>query len=162
MGIRKRVIGVVGASVCSNEISKIAEEVGREIARRGAVLICGGLGGVMESACKGAKEAGGLTIGVLPSKERRSANPYVDLPIATGFGEGRNVIIVHSCDGIIAISGQYGTLSEIAFALNLGLPIVGISTWEIDVPIVRAKGAKEAVDLLFDKISTQRSAFRSG
>ena len=151
--MRKKVIGVIGASACSDEIGKIAEEVGREIAKRGAVLICGGLGGVMEAACKGAKSEKGMTIGILPMKERRRANSYVDLPIATGFGEGRNVIIVQSSDGIIAVSGKYGTLSEIAFALNARLPIVGVSTWEIDAPVIRAESGKEAVEILFNKIN---------
>ena len=150
--MKKKVIGVVGASECSNEIRHIAEEVGREIAKKSAILICGGLGGVMEAACKGAKEEGGMTIGILPMKERSRANPYVDLPIATGYGEGRNVIIVQSSEGVIAIAGQYGTLSEIAFALNLGLPIVGVSTWDIDAPIIRAEGGKDAVEILFEKL----------
>ena len=156
--MRKLVIGVIGSSECSVDIGQIAEEVGQEIAKRGALLICGGLGGVMEAACKGAKQEGGMTIGVLPMRERNMANPYVDIPIATGFGEGRNVIIVQSVDGIIAIAGQYGTLSEIAFALNRGLPIVGISTWEIDAPIERVKGGKEAVELLFEKIGVGSSS----
>ena len=151
--MRQLVIGVIGASSCSNEIRQIAEEVGREIAKRDAILICGGLGGVMEAACKGAKEMGGMTVGILPVKERMRANPYVDLPIATGFGEGRNVIIIQSSDGVIAVEGKYGTLSEIAFALNLRLPLVGVSTWEIDAPILRATSGKDAVEILFGKIS---------
>jgi uncharacterized protein (TIGR00725 family) len=109
----------------------MAEEVGRRIAQSGAQLICGGLGGVMEAACKGATEAGGLTIGILPGEDSRSANPYVGVAIATGLGIARNVIIVRASDVLIAISGSYGTLNEIAAALNLGKPVVALQTWNL-------------------------------
>jgi len=149
---RKTVIGVIGSSSCSSSVSEIAYIVGKEIARKGAILICGGLGGVMEAACKGVKEEGGTTIGVLPGDSKGKANPYVDIPITTGMGEARNIIIVRSSDAVIAIAGKYGTLSELAFALRFDVPIVGIATWNIDIPILRAKNPKQAVDMLFSAI----------
>ena len=149
---RKTVIGVIGSSSCSSSVSEIAYIVGKEIARKGAILICGGLGGVMEAACKGVKEEGGITIGVLPGDSKEKANAYVDIPITTGMGEARNIIIVRSSDAVIAIAGKYGTLSELAFALRFDVPIVGIATWNIDIPILRAKNPKQAVDMLFSAI----------
>ena len=145
-------IAVVGASRCSAQIAALAEAVGRELARRGAVLVCGGLGGVMEAACRGAKAAGGLTVGILPGTSRRDANPYVDVPVVTGMGEARNVLVVQSAQAVIAISGEYGTLSEIAHALKLGIPVVGLRTWQLAkesqerLAIVRVETAQEAVE----------------
>lgn len=138
-------IGVIGASRCSMEIAKLAEEVGREIGKRGAVLICGGLGGVMEFACKGAKEVGGLTVGILPGKSKEEANSYIDIPIVTGMGHARNVVIAHSSDSMIAISGEHGTLSEIAIGLKLNKTVIGLKSWEID-GVTHAKTAPEAVE----------------
>jgi uncharacterized protein (TIGR00725 family) len=114
------------------------------------------MGGVMEAACKGAKEGNGLTVGILPGN-RENANPYVDIPITTGMGEARNVIVARSCDAIIAIAGKYGTLSELAFALRFDVPIVGIATWNIDIPILKAKNPKQAVDMAFEAI--KKAAF---
>lgn len=145
-------IAVVGAGRCSADVAALAEAVGRELAQRGAVLVCGGLGGVMEAACRGAKEAGGLTVGILPGTSRRDANPYVDIPIVTGMGEARNVLVVQSAQAVIAIHGEYGTLSEIAHALKLGIPVVGLSTWQLAKDgqerqaIVRAETPQEAVE----------------
>lgn len=144
-------IGVVGSGVCSNEIASLAFEVGQELARCGAVLVCGGLSGVMESACKGAKEAGGTTVGILPGTDAKDANPYVDIPIVTGLGEARNIIVARSAQAIIAISGGYGTLSEIAFALRLSIPVIGLKTWALKEPsgktasIIEANTPPEAV-----------------
>jgi len=126
-----RIIGVIGSNTAVGEIYALAEEVGRRIAKAGAHLICGGLGGVMEAACKGAAEAGGLTIAILPGDDPRSANRYVAVPIATGLGIARNVIIVRASDVLIAISGGYGTLNEIAAALKLEKPVVGLETWDL-------------------------------
>jgi uncharacterized protein (TIGR00725 family) len=125
------IVGVIGASQADRDTMRDAYEVGRLIARKGAALICGGLGGVMEEAARGAKKEGGLTIGVLPGDDLRQANPYIDVPIVTGMGYARNVIIVRSSRAIIAVGGSYGTLSEIAYALNLGVPLVGLGTWDI-------------------------------
>ncbi len=142
----KTCIGVLGGNIISADIAALAEEVGREIARRGAVLVCGGRGGVMEAACKGAKSERGLTIGILPGDLRSEANPYVDIPIITGMGVARNAIVVKSSQAVIAIDGRYGTLSEIAFALQLGIPVIGVKTWEISDEIHVAATPREAVD----------------
>ncbi len=143
-------IAVVGAGVCNHETAQLAEEVGRHLARAGALLVCGGLGGVMEAACRGAWEEGGLTIGILPGATRDSANAFVHVPIATGLGEVRNALIVRTADAVIAIDGEFGTLSEIALALKIGKPVVGIGTWELlksgraDQSIVRAADPLDA------------------
>jgi uncharacterized protein (TIGR00725 family) len=146
------IVAVIGAGRCSKDVAQIAESVGRELARRGVTLVCGGLGGVMEAACRGAKSEGGLTIGILPGFSRREANPHVDIPVVTGLGEARNVIVVRTSQAVIAVDGEYGTLSEIAYALKLGIPVVGLNTWQLAkegrlVPaIVEATTPAEAVD----------------
>ena len=148
-------IAVIRDGRCSEQVAALAEAVGRELARRGAVLICGGLGGVMEAACRGAKAAGGLTVGILPGTSHREANPYVDVPIVTGMGEARNVLVVQSAQAVIAVHGEYGTLSEIAHALKLGIPVIGLNTWHLQQngqerqDIVRAASAEEAVERAF-------------
>jgi hypothetical protein len=145
-------IAVVGGGQCSAEEEKLAEAVGRGLARRGVILICGGLGGVMEAACKGAKSERGTTIGILPGEDRSAANPYVDIPIVTGIGYARNLIVVKSAQAVIAIDGSYGTLSEIAHALQSGIPVIGLNTWslslngQLDHSIIQAQHAEEAVD----------------
>jgi len=145
------VIGVIGESAFTDaEHDALAEEVGRRVAAAGAALICGGLGGVMEAACRGARGAGGRTIGILPGLERAGANPFVDVAVATGLGQARNVLIVLSCDALIAIGGGFGTLSEIALALRHGKPVVGLKTWqatrgESAAPVVPVASAEEAV-----------------
>ncbi|UCE18054.1 MAG: TIGR00725 family protein [Gemmatimonadota bacterium] len=142
-------IGVIGAGVCDETIGRMAEEVGHHIGRRGGLLLCGGLGGVMEAAARGAKKAGGTTIGILPGENARDANPHIDIPIVTGMGEARNVIIVRTADAVIAISGGPGTLSEIAFCLKLGVPLVGLKTWDIGSSMHHVATASEAVDLVY-------------
>jgi uncharacterized protein (TIGR00725 family) len=152
------IIGVIGGGEVSSQVAGIAEEVGREIARRGAVLVCGGMGGVMEAACKGATEEGGLTIGILPGDGRYGANPYVQIPIVTGIGYARNAVVVKSSRAIIAVDGSYGTLSEIAFALQSGIPVIGLDTWSIaiggshDDSIIIASNAEEAVNRAIELI----------
>jgi len=142
-------IGVIGAGNCDESIAMIAEEVGREIAKRGAVLICGGLGGVMQAAACGAKQEGGTTIGILPGSRREDANPYIDIVILSAMGHARNAIIAQSCDALIAIDGKYGTLSEIALSLKMGKKVVVLeSEWEIEGTRV-AKDAQEAVNMAF-------------
>ncbi len=147
----KRVIAVIGGRRVRKELLLIAEDVGRLIAERGAVLLCGGLGGIMEASAKGAKDAGGLTLGVLPQDDKGHANPFIDVPVATGLGIGRNVIIARTADSLVAIGGQYGTLSEIAFSLQLKKPVVGIETWDID-GVIRAETPEDAVRKIFDKL----------
>jgi uncharacterized protein (TIGR00725 family) len=149
---RRIQIGVIGGRSAPRPILKMAEEVGLAVARKGAVIICGGMGGVMEAACKGAKKAGGTTIGILPAASPDKANPYVDISIATDMGVARNAVIIHSCDGVIAVGGQYGTLSEMAFALQKGIPIVSLKSWVPDESVQSAGSAEEAVKIIFQKI----------
>ena len=145
-------IGVLGASSCGPDIEQAAYGVGREIARQGAVLLCGGLGGVMTAAAKGAKDAGGLTVGILPGASASDANPYIDLKVVTDMGHARNVVLVRSADAVIAVSGGYGTLSEIAIARKIGVPCVGLQTWDLDPGVVRTDGPEEAVRCAMEKI----------
>jgi uncharacterized protein (TIGR00725 family) len=126
-------VAVVGAGGdAAAELLAIAEAVGAQLATRGVVVVTGGLGGVMAAACRGAREAGGTTLGILPGADRSAANPFVDVAVATGMGELRNGLVVRCADAVIAVGGAYGTLSEIALALKAGKPVVGLATWEID------------------------------
>ena len=149
--LKSKIIAVIGGGDCSPEEAAVAEEVGREIARRGTVLVCGGMGGVMEAACRGADSEGGITIGILPGQTRQAANPYVQIPIVTGLGYARNVAVVKTAQAIIAIDGSYGTLSEIGHALQDRIPVVGLNTWSIsrdgrkDSSIVIADSPADAV-----------------
>ena len=152
-------IGVIGTSRCSKKIARIAHQVGEEIAKRKAILICGGLGGVMEEAARGAKENKGLTIGILPGFSSSDANPYIDIPIVTGMDHGRNIIVVRSCDAIIAIGGREGTLSEIAFALKLRIPLIGIESWKLE-GVIKAKDAKDAVRKAFQALRKEKKIVR--
>ncbi len=148
-----KIIAVIGGSDCTPQEARIAEEVGRELAKAGCILVCGGLGGVMEAACRGARSVGGVTVGILSGNNRLSANQYVQIPITTGLGEARNVLVVKSAQAVIAIDGGYGTLSEIGIALRLGTPVIGLNTWSLskgdqpDSSIVPAQSAVEAVNL---------------
>ena len=148
----KTLIGVIGAEDASEEERATAERVGREIAKSGLTLVCGAMGGVMEAACRGAKTEGGLTIGIVPGDSKSDSNPYVDIPVVTAMGHARNVIVVRSSSAIIAIGGSYGTLSEIAFALRLEIPIIGIKTWDVSTEIRKAETPKEAVDMAIELI----------
>jgi uncharacterized protein (TIGR00725 family) len=145
-------IAVIGGSECDDDVLELAEGVGRELAKRGVVLVCGGLTGVMNASCKGAREAGGITVGILPGEDRYDANPYVQIPIVTGMGYLRNAIVVRSAQAVIAVDGSYGTLSEIAFALQYGIPVVGLRTWgltlngDMDRSIIRVDSPEEAVE----------------
>ncbi len=145
----KRVISVIGGRKVEKRLFQEAEKVGRYLARRDCTVVCGGLGGVMEAVSKGVKAEGGVTVGILPQEHKRNANEYIDIPIVTGLGIGRNVIIARTADAVIAIGGEYGTLSEIAFALQLGKPVVGIRTWDIK-DVISADNAEDAVKKVFD------------
>jgi len=134
-------VAVIGPG---DEPTVAAAEVGRLIAERGAVLVCGGRGGAMEAACRGAKEVGGLTVGILPGSDRSEANPFVDVVLPTGLGEARNALVVAAADVVIAIGGGYGTLSEIALALKVGKRVIGLGTWEIE-GVVAAESPEAAV-----------------
>lgn len=144
-------IAVIGGRKADKALKKEAEAVGRLIAEKGGILVCGGMHGIMEAASKGAKQAGGLTVGILPQEHKRDANPYIDIPIATGLGIGRNVVIARTADAVIAIGGEYGTLSEIAFALQMGKPVVGIRSWDIK-GVIPTKDAEEAVRTVLEMI----------
>ena len=134
----------MGAGRATESEAQAAEAVGHGLAEAGAIVVCGGLGGVMEAACRGAREAGGTTVGILPGSDRADANAFVDIAIATGLGEARNALIVRAVDALVAVGGEYGTLSEIALALKGGTPVVGLGSWEID-GVVRAEVPADAV-----------------
>ena len=151
-------IGVIGGSSCSGEICDLAYKVGYLIAKRGAVLVSGGMGGVMRHACRGAKEAGGITLGILPYG-KEGANEYVDIAIPTHYGLARNHLVVRASDALIAIDGFIGTLSEISFALNEGKTVVSLHSWDLNEEritkgkYIQASSAEEAVDLAFQALS---------
>jgi uncharacterized protein (TIGR00725 family) len=155
-------VAVIGAASCSQKEALLAEMVGRQIAQSGAVLVCGGRGGVMEAACRGAKAEGGTTVGILPGTDRQEANPSVDIIIVTGLGEARNAIVVRTADVVVAVSGGYGTLSEIGLALKMGRPVVGLGTWELQQQgqpvhaVVRANTPVEAVETALALVRTGR------
>jgi uncharacterized protein (TIGR00725 family) len=153
-------IAVIGAGHCDDDdpISALAEAVGRSVAEAGGVVVCGGLGGAMAAACRGAKSVGGTTVGLLPGTDRRDANAWVDVRLPTGLGEARNVLVVRAADAVIAIGGEYGTLSELAVALKMGVPVVGVRTWQLardGAPVdafVEATSAEEAVRLVLERV----------
>lgn len=146
-------VAVCGPDPAPPEVAAQAEEIGRLLARAGAVLVCGGLGGVMEAAARGVQAEGGTSIGILPGSNRAAANPHISLSIPTGMGEMRNALIIRSADAVIAVAGEFGTLSEIALALKTGVAVVGLGTWELAKPgrmvadpIVRASTPQDAVE----------------
>ncbi|MCD6599308.1 MAG: TIGR00725 family protein [Dehalococcoidia bacterium] len=146
------IIAVIGDSSCPPKETKLAEAVGEALAQHGAIMICGGLGGVMEAACRGARSKNGLAIGILPGEDSRAANPWVSIPVTTGIGYARNMAVVKSAQAVIAIGGSYGTLSEIAYALKSNIPVIGLNTWTLSRngqrkdPIIRVTSAQEAVN----------------
>ena len=146
----RTIIGVIGDSDPAPATAALAEEAGAEIARAGAVLVCGGLGGVMQAAARGAKQAGGLTVGVLPSYDAQSANSFIDIPIVTGMGHARNVIIAATAHALIAMAGAHGTLSEIAFGLKLGKRVISLGREDSPAGVVPASSAREAVRMALD------------
>lgn len=145
-------IGVIGAGSCDEELSRLAGELGEEIAANGAILLCGGLGGVMEAAARGARKAGGTTVGILPGNNHCAANPFIDIVIVTEMGHARNVIIARSAHALIAVGGEYGTLSEIAHSLKMGKTVVTLeSKWEIE-GTVKARNPQDAVRIALNGI----------
>lgn len=138
-------VAVAGPGEATDHEEEVAALVGRGLAEAGATVVCGGLGGIMAAACRGAAAAGGLTVGILPGTDRASANQWVRVAIPTGLGELRNGLIVRAADALIAVGGAYGTLSEIALALKTGIPVIGIGTWEID-GVEQVGAAAEAVE----------------
>lgn len=153
MSISRRTISVIGTAAANKVEFRLAEQVGGLLAKNEAVVVCGGGTGVMEAVCKGAQQAGGMTIGILPGHDSKSGNPYLTVSIPTGLGEARNPLVVRAGDSVIAIGGGYGTLSEIAFAKKIGRKVIGLKTWEATdsagepLQITRATSAEEAVSL---------------
>lgn len=148
-------VSVVGGGTITEEEADVAEAVGRAIGSRDHTVVCGGLGGTMEAVCRGAKAAGGETIGILPLEDRRAANEYVDTAIATGMGHARNALVPLNGDAVIALSGGPGTLSEIGFALVYGRPVVGIDTHDVpEIEVVETPA--EAVDALERAVESER------
>lgn len=146
-------ISVIGAGTCTAQEQALAEQVGKLVAQKEATLVCGGLGGVMEAAARGAKAAGGVTIGILPGHDRSTANPHLDHVVTTGIGHARNLAVVSSGDAVIAVGGSYGTLSEIGLAAKIGRPVVVIAGWRLEGGreadgIQYASSAEEALDLV--------------
>jgi uncharacterized protein (TIGR00725 family) len=161
---KPKIIAVIGGGQCTKKEAGLAEEVGHELAKRGAVLVCGGLGGVMEAACRGASAEGGTTIGILPGEDSQSANPHVQIAIATGMGYARNIVVAKSAQAVIAVGGSYGTLSEIGYALQGGIPVIGLGTWSLsrngreDKSIITAQSPAEAVEKALDLASPRKGA----
>jgi len=149
---KRKYIGVIGAGRCTGKLKKMAADVGKEIANAGAILICGGLDGVMMGAAKGAKSADGVTIGIIPGEDKSDANKYIDYVICTGLSEARNLVIIRTADVLIALPGMFGTLSEIGFALKMKKPVISLGSWDVDKSIIRAENSKEAVKLALQAI----------
>lgn len=155
-------VGVIGEKDPPGELFRLAEEVGGSLAEAGAILVCGGMGGIMEAACRGARDRGGVTIGILPGLRRAEGNRYLTYVLPTGLGYARNLLVVRAAQALIAIGGRYGTLSEIAYAKIEGIPVVGLATWELsrpgepEDPILRAKTPRQAVDLALAAIGPFR------
>ena len=153
MSLNKKIIAVIGGSECGKEIEKLAYETGREIAKAGYFLVCGGMQGVMEAACRGAKDEGGMTVGILPGKSKSEANEFIDIPIVTAMSHARNAIIVRTADAVIAIGGKYGTLSEIGLAKSIDKPVLGLKTWDIE-GIIKVKTPAEAIKAVKKSLRT--------
>lgn len=159
------IISVIGGEDASGDALRFAEEIGRELGKRGITLCCGGGGGIMEAACRGARSAGGHTIGILPGHDASESppNPWVEFPVFTGIGYARNSAVVLSGDAVIAIDGAYGTLSEIAFALIHGVPLVGLDTWDFSYhghdanKIARVASPREAVEKAVEMAKRRRA-----
>ena len=142
---RRPIIGVIGAGSATPHGLLLAEQVGRLLAEQQVVVVCGGLGGVMEAACRGAFEAGGTTIGILPGADASQANPFVTLPIVTNLGHARNVLVAQTAQVLIAVEGEYGTLSEMAIGLKIGRPVIALASWPGLEGVVYVESAGEAV-----------------
>ena len=147
---RKPVIAIICAGKCSKKLYDMAAEIGRYVAENGGVVLCGGLGGIMEGAARGAKEAGGTTIGIIPSENKADANQFIDHVIPTGFGQARNVLVVRAADAIVALPGKFGTLSEMAFALVSGKPIISVQAWKLGEEIQQVEDPLEAAKIAME------------
>ncbi len=145
-------VAVVGSGEAAGELYEKAQEVGRLVASRGGIVICGGLSGVMEAAARGATEEGGVAIGILPDEDRGRANPYLSYSVATGTGQARNLAVVCSGDVIVAVGGEYGTLSEVGLALKVGRPVVALESWDLGGHLVVVASPEEAVERAFETV----------
>lgn len=144
---RKPVIAVIGAGKCSKKLRDMAFEVGKYVAEKGGVIVCGGMGGIMEGAARGAREAGGTTIGILPTDIKEDANEFIDFVIPTGFGEARNIMVVRAADAVVAFPGKFGTLTEMAFALHAKKPVISVNAWRLSDEISQVTTPQEAAEL---------------
>lgn len=149
--MRKRVVSVIGGRVCTKEVERLAQNLGKNLAKVVDILVCGGLNGTIKAVCEGFKAGGGLTIGIIPSYNKKDANEYVDIVIPTGLGLARNVLVVKSADIVVALPGESGTLSEIAFCLQFGIPVISLKSWEIP-GVIKAKTIEEAIDKIKELI----------
>jgi len=142
--MRKIVVGVIGGRSCSKKVEQLAQNLGKKLKKVADFLVCGGLGGTMEAVCQGFKEAGGVNIGIIPGYDKTSANPYVDIVIPTGLGLARNVLVVKTADIVVALPGEYGTLSEIAYCLQFEVPVISLKSWSIP-GVIKVKTPDEAI-----------------
>lgn len=143
--MRKKVVSVIGGHSCTKEVEQLAQNLGKKLAKVVNILICGGLGGTMKAVCSGFKRGGGVTIGIIPSYDENDANPFVDIVIPTGLGLARNVLVVKSADVVIALPGEAGTLSETAYALQFGIPVISLNSW--DIPgVIKVKTVDEVIE----------------
>lgn len=142
--MRKKIVGVIGGHDCSREVEQIAQEIGKKLAKVVEILVSGGLSGTMKAICRGFKAGGGLTIGIIPSYDKNEANKFVDIVIPTGLGLARNVLVVKTADVVVALPGEAGTLSEIAYCLQFGIPVISLNSWDIQ-GVIKAKSVDEAV-----------------
>lgn len=142
--MQKRVVGVIGGRRCTNEVEQLTQKLGKNLAKVVDILVTGGLSGTMKAVCQGFKAGGGLTIGILPSYDKNDANQYVDIAIPTGLGLARNVLVVKAADVVVALPGEAGTLSEVAYCLQFGIPVISLNSWDI-AGVIKVKTAEEAV-----------------
>jgi hypothetical protein len=143
--MRKKIVGVIGGHRCTAEVEQKAQKLGKKLAKVVGILVCGGLSGTMKAVCQGFKTAGGLTIGIIPSYNKNDANEFVDIVIPSGLGLARNVVVVKSADVVVALPGEAGTLSEIAYCLQFGIPVISLGSWDIN-GVIKVETAEEAVD----------------
>jgi len=145
--MRKKVVGVIGGHSCTQEVEQLAQDLGKNLAKVVDILVCGGLSGTMKAVCQGFKATGGLTIGIIPSYDKSDANSYVDIVIPTGLGLARNVLVVKSADLVVALPGEAGTLSEIAYCIQFGIPVISLNSWDIK-GVIKTKSVSQAIEQL--------------
>ncbi len=143
--MRKKVVSVIGGHSCTNEVEQLAQELGKNLVKVVDILVCGGLGGIMKAVCQGFKAAGGLTIGIIPGYDKSDANTFVDIVIPTGLGLARNALVVKSADVVVALPGEMGTLSEIAYCLQFKIPVISLNSWDIK-GVIKVNTVEEAID----------------